>query len=102
MLDFPLLQTLVHPEFETFLVGGHLIRLFLHKFSLRSQDLLVPRVVVLLPLLLLELLYAALHLVSFLVVLLLRQILLDPLQVEQLCRPLERIGFLLERPPIVF
>lgn len=95
MLDFSLLQPLVHPQLKALLVSGHLIRLFLHKFSLGCQDLLVPCVVVLFTFSLLEFLYATLHLVSFLVVFLLRQILLDPLQVKQLCRPLKRIRLLL-------
>ena len=85
MLNFSLLQPLVHAKLESFFVCGHLVCLLLHELCFRGQNLLVPRIVVLLPFLLFELLHSTLHLMGFLVVLLFGQIALDPLQVKQLC-----------------
>lgn len=71
VFDFSLLQPFVHSQLETLLVRSHLVCLFLHEFGFRSQNLLVPQVIVLLSLLFLEFVYAALNLMRFLVVLLL-------------------------------
>ena len=81
VLNFPLLQPLVHSQLKAFLMSCHFIGLFLHQFRLRSEDLFVTRVVVLLSLLLFKFMNAALYLMCFLIVLLLGQVLLDTLKI---------------------
>ena len=82
MLLFALLKELVHLIFELLAKGVHFILLLLHQLGLCSEDLLMPRLHVCLAFLLLNFICSLLNLVSFLVVLLLRQILLNLSHVE--------------------
>lgn len=79
VLNFSLLQSLVHSELQSLLVGSHLVGLLLHQLRLRSQDLLVSSLFVLGRLLLFKVVDSALHLMSFLIVLLFSKIGLDSL-----------------------
>ena len=101
VFDLALLQSLVHAEFKSLLVRGHLIGLFLHQFSLRRQNLLMPGVVVLFPFFFLKLMHSALHLMCLLVILLLGQVVLDTLEIEQLCRSFKSVGLLFQSPSVV-
>jgi len=71
VLNFSLLQSLVHSELESLLVGSHFVGLLVHQLGLRGQDLLVSSFFVQVSLLLFEVVNSALNLVRFLIVLLL-------------------------------
>lgn len=92
MLDFSEFQTFVHASFELLTEGIHFGLLLLHELCFRCQDLLVAVFEVLDLLSFLHLVGAELDLVGILIVLLLREGLLDASEVEELSRVLEGHG----------
>ena len=95
VFDFSQFQAFVHAAFELLSEGVHLSLLLLHQLGFGCEDLLVAVLKVLLLLDFLHLVSAELNLVGILIVLLLREGLLDASQVEQLCRVLENHGQIL-------
>ena len=95
VLNLSFLETLVHPQFKSFLVGCHFVGLLLHQLGLRGEDFLMPHFFVRFTFLSSQLHDTTLNLMSFLIVLLLSQVLLDLLKVEQLggCFKFEREFF---------
>lgn len=89
VLNFALLEPLVHPRLDLLPKRVHLVGLFLNQCCLGRDDLLVALLHVPVALLVLHLLRLDLHLVGLGVLLLPRQLALDGLQVEQLSRELE-------------
>lgn len=77
VLHLAQLKTLVHARLQLLFKCIHLVLLFLHKLSLRSKDLLVARLHIVLAFRLLELVCTHLNLVRVLIVLLFRQVGLD-------------------------
>lgn len=70
MLNFSLLQSLVHSELKSFLVCSHFVGLLVHQLRLRSQDLFVSSFFVNVSLLFFEVVNSTLNLMRFLIVLL--------------------------------
>lgn len=85
MFDFSQFQALVHASLQLLTEGVHLSLLFLHELGFSCQDLLVAVLEVLDLLSLLHLIGSELYLMGVLIVLLLREGLLDASEVEQFC-----------------
>jgi len=92
VLSFPKLQPLIQVCFEFLLEGIHLILLLLNKLRLMSNNLLTSLLHVFLSLLCLKFLASDLNLMCFLILLLLRQTLLNLLHIEELGAELEGEG----------
>ena len=79
MLDFALLESLVHPSLDLFAKGVHLVGLFLNQSCLGGDDLLVALLHVAIALLILHLLRLDLDLMRLRILLLPRKLTLDSL-----------------------
>ena len=79
MLDFALLESFVHPRFDLFAKGVHLVGLFLNQSCLGGDDLLVALLHVAIALLILHLLRLDLDLMRLRILLLPRKLTLDGL-----------------------
>lgn len=79
MLDFALLESLVHASLDLFAKGVHLVGLFLNQSGLGGDDLLVALLHVAIALLILHLLRLDLDLMCLRILLLPRKLTLDGL-----------------------